>query len=189
MLLLHEFIRNFAVISLHSSLIIYNSSLFNMDKQLRYTRIIAQLEVLLSKCENTEARMCTTIALLHNKIDYFFWTGFYFIHDNRLIVKMYQGAVACMELRSNTGVCWAGVNQRRTIVVPDVANFEGHIACDSRSRSEIVVPFINPHGALLGVLDVDSDRPAAFDEVDALNLERILGMIFTVPYIKPDNLM
>lgn len=158
------------------------------DKQGRYQRIIKQLEVLLAKCESPEARMCTTIALLHNKMDYFFWTGFYFLHNDRLIVKMYQGAVACMELRKNTGVCWAGVNRREAIIVPDVANFEGHIACDGRSKSEIVLPFFNPNGELLGVMDVDSDKLNSFDEVDALNLDIILKMIFTVPYIKPENL-
>lgn len=160
----------------------------NIDKQGRYDRIMKQLEVLLAKCEQMEARMCTTIAVLHNKMEYFFWTGFYFVNNDRLIVKMYQGAVACMELRRNTGVCWAGVNGRKTIIVPDVANFDGHIACDGRSKSEIVLPFFNPTGELLGVMDVDSDKLNSFDEVDAQNLERILSMIFTVPYVKPDNL-
>lgn len=149
-----------------------------MDKQIRYNRLISQLEGLLKRCDLPEARMCTVVALLHHKIDYFFWTGFYLLHDKRLIVRMYQGPVACMELQSNTGVCWHCVNTRKRVIVPDVAAFPGHIACDTRSRSEIVVPFLDPNGRMLGVLDVDSNKINAFDEVDAENLEKILQMIF-----------
>ena len=146
-------------------------------KQERYQRLKSQIADLLTKCEDTEARMATVIAVLHHKMDYFFWTGFYFLKDDRLIVKMYQGPVACMELKKDTGVCWAGINQRKTILVPDVHAFEGHIACDSRSQSELVVPFFDKNGELLGVLDIDSDQKNAFDEIDVGNLEGILGMI------------
>ena len=150
-------------------------------KQERYRRLKSQITELFTKCEDMEARMATAIAVLHHKMDYFFWTGFYFLQGNRLIVKMYQGSVACMELKKNTGVCWAGINQQKTIIVSDVHDFEGHIACDSRSQSELVVPFFDNKGILLGVLDIDSSQKNAFDQTDAENLEEILQLIFTIP--------
>jgi GAF domain-containing protein len=168
---------------------VYCKQMEHSKKQGRYDRLKTQLAELLTKCENTEARMATVIAVLHNKMETFFWTGFYFLQNDRLIVKMYQGPVACMELKKNTGVCWEGINQRKIIVVPDVHAFPGHIACDSRSQSEIVVPFFNEKHELLGVLDVDSDKPESFDFVDAENLKQILDMIFSVPYKKPENLL
>lgn len=147
------------------------------SKQEKYNRLKKQIAELFVKCENREARMATLIAVLHNKINLFFWTGFYTLSQNRLIVKMYQGSVACMELKKDTGVCWAAVNRHETIIVPDVHAFAGHIACDSRSKSEIAVPFFDPNGVLLGVLDVDSDTENAFDNTDAQNLEEMLKMI------------
>jgi GAF domain-containing protein len=123
--------------------------------------------------------MSTIIAVLHHKFDHFFWTGFYFLKDGELTVRNYQGPLACQVLEKNKGVCWAGINQKNTIVVPDVHQFPGHIACDARSNSEIVVPVIDKKGVILGVLDVDSEKENSFDEVDAENLEEIVGMIFT----------
>ena len=153
-----------------------------MDKkQERYQRLKLQIAELLTKCEDVEARMATVIAVLHHKIDYFFWTGFYFLQKDRLIVKTYQGPVACMELKKNTGVCWAGINQQKTILVPDVHAFDGHIACDNRSQSELVIPFFDNKGNLLGVLDIDSAQKNAFDQTDAENIEEILQLIFTTP--------
>lgn len=121
--------------------------------------------------------MSTVVAVLHHKMEYFFWTGFYMLVDGELIVGPYQGPVACILLKKNTGVCWAGVNQAETIVVPDVHEFPGHIACDSRSRSEIVVPLFGYRGEVIGVLDVDSKDLASFDETDALWLEKIVALI------------
>ena len=148
------------------------------SKQNKYNRLKKQIEELFTKCENTEARMATLIAVLHHKIDYFFWTGFYLLNQDRLIVKMYQGPAACMELKKDTGVCWACINKRKSIIVPDVHDFPGHITCDSRSKSEIVLPFFDQNGTLLGVLDIDSDKINAFDSVDAENLEAILKLVF-----------
>jgi GAF domain-containing protein len=150
-------------------------------KQARYTRIHDQLEELLAKCPDEQARMASVVALLHHKMDHFFWTGFYGLKDGRLIVQLYQGPVACMELKKDTGVCWAAVNSGRTVLVPDVEQFPGHIACDSRSRSEICVPFRDRSGAVAAVLDIDSDRLGTFDEVDAAALQAILGLIHGVP--------
>jgi GAF domain-containing protein len=121
--------------------------------------------------------MATVVALLHHKMG-FFWTGFYLLNDGRLLVGPYQGTVACQELEKNKGVCWAGINQEKTIVVPDVNQFPGHIACDSHSKSEISIPLKDKNGKILGVLDVDSKTLDSFDEVDAKALERIVGLIF-----------
>jgi len=151
----------------------------NKKKQGRYERIYNQLSDLMVKSTDINARMCSIAAVLHNKMEGFFWTGFYLLSDdNRLIVRTYQGPVACMELANNTGVCWAGINQQKTIVVPNVHDFEGHIACDSRSQSEIVVPVKNNQDKIIGVLDVDSDKLNSFDEIDAKYLEKIVALIF-----------
>ncbi|HAF31199.1 MAG TPA: histidine kinase [Bacteroidales bacterium] len=149
-------------------------------KQGRYERIYKQLEELLQKTNDPFARMSSIIAVLHNKMEYFFWTGFYFLKDDKLIVGQYQGPVACQELKKDTGVCWAGINQKRAIVVPDVEQFPGHIACDSRSKSEIVIPLKNKEGNIIGVLDVDSNEYNQFDEVDEMELSKILNLIYTV---------
>jgi GAF domain-containing protein len=94
-----------------------------------------------------------------------------------MTVNMYQGPVACQILEKNKGVCWAAFNKKETVVVEDVLQFPGHIACDSRSNSEIVVPLKNATGEIIGVLDVDSKEKAAFDEVDARWLEKILELV------------
>ena len=146
-------------------------------KRERYERIIAQLEGLLLKCEDEQARMATVAALLHHKMDNFFLTGFYGLKQGRLIVKLYQGPLACMELKKDTGVCWAAVDSGKTVIVPDVDQFPGHIACDSRARSEICVPFRNREGVITAVLDIDSDKPANFDQIDGEELEKILELI------------
>jgi len=147
-------------------------------KKTRYERIMAQLADLLKKTKDPDARMATIIALLHHKFDSYFWTGFYFLKNGELLVKSYQGALACQVLEKNKGVCWAGITQGKTIVVPDVRKFPGHIACDSRSYSEIVVPVRDRTGTIVGVLDVDSKEFNAFDETDAGYLEKISRMIY-----------
>ncbi|MEE4256995.1 MAG: GAF domain-containing protein [Bacteroidales bacterium] len=146
-------------------------------KHKRYERLYTQLAGLLEGKTYPIARMSTVVAVLHHKIDYFFWTGFYLLQDGELIVGPYQGPVACILLEKNKGVCWAGINQGKTLVVPDVHKFPGHIACDSRSNSEIVVPLKDSKGKIYGVLDVDSREHAAFDEADAEWLEKILDLL------------
>ncbi len=123
--------------------------------------------------------MATVSAVLYHKMDHFFWCGFYRIVDGELVVGPYQGPVACQVLKKNTGVCWAGVNEKKTIVVPDVNKFPGHIACDSRSKSEIVVPLKNNAGKIIGILDVDSNELNSFDDVDAKYLEIIVALLKT----------
>jgi L-methionine (R)-S-oxide reductase len=146
-------------------------------KKGRYQRIHQQLKELLQTTPDTAARMATTVAVLHHKMDYFSWTGFYLLRNGELIVSTYQGPVACQVLEKNKGVCWAGINQQKTILVPDVHLFPGHIACDSRSRSEIVVPVRDESGTIIGVLDVDSTSLDLFDEIDAGFLEGIVALI------------
>ncbi|MDA3866938.1 MAG: GAF domain-containing protein [Salinivirgaceae bacterium] len=147
-------------------------------KQGRYDRIYQQLSKLMGTCENPESRMNTIIAVLHHKMDYFFWTGFYFLNNGNLQVKMYQGPVACMQLAKDTGVCWEGINTQKPVLVKNVEDFPGHIACDGRSNSEVVLPFFDKNNQLLGVLDVDSDQVEAFDETDVENLQRILQLVY-----------
>ena len=144
----------------------------------RYRRIGVQLEELFEAVTDPTARMATAAAVLHHKMPHFFWTGFYLLRDGELIVGPYQGSLACMRLAPHTGVCWAGIDRCETVVVDDVHAFPGHIACDSRSRSEIVVPVRDRNGAVVGVLDVDSERAAAFDDVDRDGLEALVRLIF-----------
>jgi L-methionine (R)-S-oxide reductase len=146
-------------------------------KENRYSRIYEQLSELVLKSNSPAARMATIIAVLHHKMDTFFWTGFYLIENGEMTVNMYQGPVACQILEKNKGVCWAAFNKKETIVVEDVHQFPGHIACDARSNSEIVVPLKNGEDAVIGVLDIDSREKSAFDEVDARWLEKILELI------------
>ncbi|MEI6822654.1 MAG: GAF domain-containing protein [Bacteroidota bacterium] len=151
-----------------------------MAKLEKYERIYIQLKELLKKSNDIDARMCSVVAVLHHKIDYNFWTGFYCLQDGKLIVKTYQGPVACMELKKDDGVCWAAINAKETIIVPDVEQFPGHIACDSRSKSEIVVPLKNNIGEIVGVLDIDSKDLDSFDNVDADCLQKIVNLIYNI---------
>lgn len=145
-------------------------------KEGRYQRLFSQIEKLMVTCEDESSRRATIIAILHHKMDYFFWTGYYLLRDGELLVDHYQGPVACMKLKKDTGVCWAGIHQKETIVVPDVHEFPGHIACDGRSNSEIVIPLKDQEGNIYGVLDVDSSDKNSFDEVDAEYLQKILEL-------------
>jgi GAF domain-containing protein len=147
----------------------------------RYERIAGQLAGLLARTADPVARMATIVALLHHKNPHYFWTGFYRLQDGQLVVGPYQGPLACAVLPGPDGVCWAGVRRGESVVVPDVHAFPGHVACDARSRSEIVVPVPDAAGRFVGVLDVDSDRPNAFSETDREGLERIVRMVFPGP--------
>jgi len=150
----------------------------NSKKAGRYERIIIQLEGLLSKPGDINSRMATISSVLHHKMDGFFWTGFYILNNGELMVRLYQGPVACQLLKKDTGVCWAGINQQKTIVVADVHDFTDHIACDARSQSEIVVPVRDNNGDIVGVLDVDSSVLNTFDETDQHYLEKIVALIY-----------
>jgi GAF domain-containing protein len=142
-----------------------------------YGRLYAQLEPLIrEKSPTLIAGMATIAALLHAKLKHHSWTGFYFMSGNdELHVGPYQGPVACQVLKGR-GVCLAAALKKAAVVVPDVEAFPGHITCDSRSRSEIVLPLMKD-GKVLAVLDIDSERLAAFDDDDIQGLEKILGLL------------
>ncbi len=143
----------------------------------RYQRIYSQLQELLEDTDDKTARMATAVALLHHKMPHFFWTGFYLLRDGELTVGPYQGPLACQVLEKNKGVCWAGVNTKKTVIVPDVHKFPDHITCDSRSNSEIVVPLFDNHHLVWAVLDVDSQKFDAFSVVDQKWLEKIVRLV------------
>jgi L-methionine (R)-S-oxide reductase len=148
-------------------------------KEGRYTRIHSQLKELLIKTNDPLARMASVCAVLHHKMDYYFWTGFYLLKEGKLTVGPYQGPVACQELEKDKGVCWAAVNTRAPVLVPDVHTFPGHISCDSRSKSEITLPVFDGQGNVVAVFDVDSDQPGSFTSLDQGALSEIIALIFS----------
>lgn len=145
-------------------------------KEGRYERLYEQLSELLIKSNNPISAMATISALLHHKMG-FFWTGFYLLKEGKLQVGPYQGSLACIDLKKDTGVCWAAIMRQQTVIVPDVHDFPGHIACDSKSQSEIVVPLYNLDGKIIGVMDIDSATLNTFDETDAIWLEKLVKLI------------
>lgn len=148
-------------------------------KQKRYQRLYKQIQDLIVKSSNNPlSNMATINAVLYHKMETFFWCGFYLYQDGKLQAGPYQGALACINLPAGTGVCQAALEQQTSLVVPDVETFPGHIACDSRSKSEIVIPLRNRDNELVGVLDVDSKDHNSFDEVDAAELEKIVRLVY-----------
>ena len=159
----------------------FNSRLLPAAKAARYAELAEEIAAVLEGETNPTAWMATIAAMLAQSFDRFFWTGFYVVDPARpdeIVVGPYQGTLGCLRIGLGQGVCGTAAAERRTAIVPDVDAFPGHIACDSRSKSEIVVPVFGPGGALLGVLDVDASELAAFDEGDAAGLERILRATF-----------
>jgi len=122
------------------------------------------------------ALMATINSVLANRFDAFFWTGFYRVCGDKLVVGPYIGTVGCLQIEFGRGVCGTAAAKRETVIVPDVNQFPGHIACDANSKSEIVVPVFGREGELIAVLDVDSDQHNAFDEADKAGLEKIVAL-------------
>ncbi len=145
-------------------------------KAKKYERIYAQLSSLFEVTYHLPSRMATAVAILHHKMHSFYWTGFYLLEKGELLVNVYQGTLACQKLQQNVGVCWAAINQKEALIVDDVHQFEGHIACSSQTNSEIVLPFYHD-GKIIGCLDIDSKEFANFDVEDVKGLERILKLI------------
>lgn len=146
-------------------------------KAARYKRMHDQIAELIAPVKNIYSRMATINAVLHHKMDYYFWTGFYLLDNGDLHVGPYQGSLACLRLKQHTGVCWAAIDSGKTVIVDDVHNFPGHIACSSLSNSEIVVP-VTVNGKIIGCLDIDSREFSAFDATDGEWLEKIVGLIY-----------
>ena len=151
------------------------------DKAERYAEVEAEILAVLDGEPNRTARMATVASMLADAFPAFFWTGFYVVDEMKpeeLVVGPYQGTLGCLRIPFGRGVCGAAAKTRQTQVVEDVHAFPGHIACDSRSASEIVVPVLDETGELIAVLDVDATEIAAFDVVDAEALERLMARIF-----------
>jgi GAF domain-containing protein len=127
------------------------------------------------------ALMATINSILSHRFPPYYWTGFYRVCGDRLVVGPYIGTVGCLQIEIGRGVCGTAARDRRTVIVPDVSQFPGHIACDANSKSEIVVPVFAPDGELVAVFDVDSDRVGAFDDEDQAGLERIMGLFSATP--------
>lgn len=154
------------------------------DKAERYTALRAEIAAVIGGEPNITARYATAASLLAQAFhDRFFWTGFYVVDPDKqseLVVGPYHGTLGCLRIPFGKGVCGAAAATRETIIVPDVHAFPGHIACDSRSNSEIVTPVFDRTGALAAVLDVDSVHFNAFDAVDKAGLEAICGDLLTL---------
>jgi L-methionine (R)-S-oxide reductase len=143
-------------------------------KDRAYAQVHAVMLNTLSGIDDDIAGMATVSALVHHAFRHL-WTGFYrVVAPERLLIGPYQGTLGCLDIAFGRGVCGTAAADRRTIVVPDVSRFPGHISCDARARSEIVLPVFDPNHSLIAVFDIDSAREAAFDQQDANGLERIL---------------
>jgi GAF domain-containing protein len=146
----------------------------------RYGALREEIQAVLAGETNATARMATVACMLAAAFDTFFWTGFYCVDPLKpaeLVVGPYQGSLGCLRIAFGPGVCGTAAAERRTVIVEDVEAFPGHIACDSRSRSEIVVPVLDAWGELIAVLDVDSESLAAFDAADQAGLEAIVALV------------
>lgn len=148
----------------------------NMEKSEKYRLLTEQVRSLIEGETDTVAIMANVCAAIHETMG-FFWTGFYRVVGNELVLGPFQGPVACMHIGFGRGVCGTAWQQRQTIVVPDVEQFPGHIACSSLSRSEIVVPLFSKDGEVKAVLDIDSQELATFDDTDRQYLETICSYL------------
>lgn len=151
------------------------------QKQALYQEAEKELISITEGEKNVTALMATVSCILAQKFDYYFWTGFYIVDpekENELVVGPYQGTLGCLRIPFGRGVCGTAAATLEAQLVEDVHAFPGHIACDSRSNSEIVVPVLNAQGQLIAVLDVDSVDMSSFDETDRVALETLMQRIF-----------
>lgn len=146
------------------------------SKEEKYKGILYQLDSLIDQGDNPLSSLANLTAILKTAFDEFSWVGFYLYDRNKLYLGPFQGKLACTNIAIGKGVCGVSAERRKTLIVPDVDKFPGHIACDSLSKSEIVVPIIKD-GNLIGVLDVDSHQYSTFDELDKKYLEEIVDFI------------
>ncbi len=152
------------------------------EKKQRYAEAAKEIAAVIEGEDNLIARMATVSNILHHAFEHYFWTGFYLVDPNRpdeLVIGPYQGSLGCLRIAFGKGVCGTAAATRQTQIVDDVHAFAGHITCDARSQSEIVVPVLTASGDLVAVLDVDSDQQAQFDDVDREGLERIVKASFS----------
>jgi GAF domain-containing protein len=144
-------------------------------KQEQYEALIPQIQGLLQGENNLVANLANISAALKEQFNWW-WVGFYWIHEDELVLGPFQGPVACTRIKKGRGVCGGAWEQEKTLIVADVEKFPGHIACSSASKSEIVVP-VYQHNKIVGVLDVDSEHLSQFDEIDQLYLEKIVALL------------
>jgi L-methionine (R)-S-oxide reductase len=159
----------------------FNDLTLAAARSARYAALAEEVAAVLEGERNFTARLATVAAMLAQAFEHYFWAGFYLVDPakpDELVVGPYQGALGCLRIAFGRGVCGTAAAEHRTVIVPDVEAFAGHIACDSRAKSEIVAPVFGPGGALIGVFDVDSTELAAFDEIDAAGIKRILKETF-----------
>lgn len=145
------------------------------NKEEKYASLLPQIKGLIHGEEDLIANLANIAAALRYGMG-FFWVGFYLVKDDQLVLGPFQGPIACTRINKGKGVCGTAWAEARTLIVPDVEAFPGHIACSADSKSEIVLPVVR-HGAVIGVLDVDSDRLGDFDEVDKQYLEEIVSLL------------
>lgn len=145
------------------------------DKQERYATLVPQIQSLIDGETDVVANLSNIAAALKQAMD-FFWVGFYLVKDNQLVLGPFQGPIACTRIQYGKGVCGASWKEKKVILVPDVEEFPGHIACSSASKSEIVLPAFK-NGEVALVLDVDSDKLNDFDAVDEKELEKVMRHI------------
>lgn len=150
-------------------------SIIRGSKEEQYQHIIPQIKGLLEGETDLVANLANVVAALKEQFGWF-WVGFYLVKNNELVLAPFQGPVACTRIRKGRGVCGSSWEQAKTLIVPEVEKFPGHIACSSLSKSEIVVPVIQ-NGEVIGVLDVDADTTDQFDETDQQYLEQIVALI------------
>lgn len=151
-----------------------------MTKTEIYAQTAREIEAVLEGETNVVARMATVSCLLHQAFHHYFWTGFYVVDPEKpeeLVIGPYQGTLGCLRIPFSRGVCGAAARTGEIQIVEDVHAFPGHIACDARSQSEIVVPVYAPDGKLFAVFDVDSTEVGSFDAVDAKGLKVILSKV------------
>jgi L-methionine (R)-S-oxide reductase len=146
------------------------------DRSLIYASLVEQLAALFEDEQDLIANQANFVAALKEAFG-FFWVGFYWVVDGELVLRPFQGPIACTRISFDRGVCGHAYRTQKTVVVPNVEEFPGHIACSSLSRSEIVVPVKDRGGNVIGVLDVDSTELADFSEVDATGLEALVGVL------------
>lgn len=142
----------------------------------KYDQLSKQLDALLTGESNLYANLSNTSALLNQFFDRINWVGFYLIEDGELVLGPFQGLPACVRIQLGKGVCGTSVANKKSIIVPDVQAFPGHIVCDAASRSEIVIPIIK-EGQVLGVLDIDSPELDRFTESDRAGLEEVVKVL------------
>lgn len=152
-----------------------------IEKKQLYAELIPQVRSLINGIDNHVGALANVTALLHDTLPYFYWVGFYIVRNGQLVLGPFQGPVACYSISKGKGVCGTAWEKAETIVVPDVEQFPGHIACSSKSRSEIVVP-IKKDGEVVAVLDVDSTEMNTFSDEDKEGLEKVAEIISELFY-------